>query len=87
MSASCVSDRISEARARLRVEGASGETMATIDSLLRQAPASPELWILRAEALAARGDEAEARASLERALALDPSGEAARRIGELDRKQ
>ena len=76
---SCLSDRVSEVRARLRVEGASEKTLATIESLLRDAPESAELWLLHADTLHARGETDAARRSYERVLALDPGSLAAHR--------
>ncbi|MGA7613830.1 MAG: tetratricopeptide repeat protein [Thermoanaerobaculia bacterium] len=78
----CVPDEISGIRAQLHLKrSADGETLAKIERLASEFPDSPDVWVLRGEAMELRGDVAEARRSYERALALQPDhAEAERRM-------
>lgn len=75
-SAACIPDRVAAVRARLGLEGnATTETIREIDAMIREHPDSPDLWLLRGEAieLCSEAEAEEARRSYEHALALDPS--------------
>ncbi len=84
----CVPDEISAIRAQLRLKRmVTEETMAKIDGLSREFADSPDVQVLRGEALELRGDEGDldgARDAYRRALALQPDHfEAERRLRSL----
>lgn len=91
----CVPDEIQAIRSEIFVaRGASPAVLQRIEELIRRFPDSPQLWILRGDAIQ-RGDGsgaplAEAGESYRRALALDPdnreAAEALRRLAELDER-
>jgi hypothetical protein len=72
----CVPDEIAAIRADIYVHGgASAGTLARIESLVHRFPDSPDLWVLRGDAIQL-GDGTgpsldEARKSYEHALAID----------------
>jgi predicted RNA polymerase sigma factor len=69
----CVTDDISGLRAEVYVaRQASEQTIARIDALLVRFPESPELWVMRGDALRLLENEVDARTSYERALAVSP---------------
>ena len=74
----CVPDEIAAVRAEIYVQnGASPQTLARIEGLLRRFPDSPDLWVLRGDAIQL-GDGtgpslSDARKAYEQALAIDPS--------------
>lgn len=57
----------------LHAAGRHGEALAALDTLERTHPDEPALWLERAMCTHALGDDAAARAQLERALTLNPA--------------
>lgn len=86
----CVPDSITVIRTEMYLgRGASAQTLARIEALVQRFPESPDLWVLRGDAIQLSDGTgptlAEARKSYQRALALDPSHrEAAEEIREFD---
>lgn len=92
MSGLCIPDEIQAIRSELYLARAvTPATLQRIENLLRTFPESPQLWILRGDAIRLGTDVASSRsdaeASYRHALALDPSNrealEALERLREL----